>query len=136
MRSTQGMHESQPITSFRRKWARVVRCGRLFPSPFTGAVHNRRHSGERRIPEGKGNGEAPAYPPSFLQIINAIPHIINVIPRIVNVIPAHHQRHSRGRGNPEKTNHAVVHHCAGKPVVFVCPWIPASAGMTAGYVRV
>ena len=26
--------------------------------PWTGAVHNHRHSGESRNPEGKGNGEA------------------------------------------------------------------------------
>ena len=70
-----------------------------FPSPFTGAVHNHRHSGECRIPEGKGNGKAPAYPPphrqrhsrtsstSFPHIINAIPHIINAIPHIINAIP-------------------------------------------------
>ena len=91
MRSTQGMHESQPITSFRRKWARVVRCGRLFPSPFTGAVHNRRHSGESRNPEGKGN---PRH--SRLQTTPS--------PHIINVIPAHLTRHSCKSSTPSRTS--------------------------------
>ena len=150
-----------------------------FPSPFTGAVHNRRHSGEIRNPEGKGNGKRPRTlrhscksSTSFLQIINVIPAhrqrhsrtsstpsrtsstpsrtsstpsrtsstpsrtSSTSFPHIVNVIPALRQRHSRGRGNPEKTTHAVVPHCAGETVVFMCPWIPASAGMTACYMWV
>ena len=57
--------------------------------------------------------------------------------------PAHRQRHSRGRGNPEKTNHAVVHHCAGETVFYVSLDTRVRGydgvlhvGMTAGYVRV
>ena len=131
MRSTQGMHESQPITSFRRKWARVVRCGRLFPSPFTGAVHNRRHSGESRNPEGKGN---PRH--SRLQTTPS-PHIINVIPAHLTRHPAnhqrhpaHHQRHSRGRvlcttslTTDSRSDHVRLP--VARPL-----WIPAFAGMT------